>query len=138
MLQQKRVATTASALLLFLISLLVYSLSFARQLSVSSNVGPSTSAETDWSRFAYVQYATSLPYLCNSVMLFGRLHQLGSKADRVLLHSSIFSPDGQDIPGTLLRDARDKYGAILKPIEVLSRDSLDRESAAPPHDERLM
>ena len=30
----------------------------------------------DWSQFAYTQYVTNLDYLCNSVMLFERLHQL--------------------------------------------------------------
>ena len=45
----------------------------------------------DWSRFAYVQYVTNLPYLCNSVMLFESLYRLGSMPDRLLLYPSSFS-----------------------------------------------
>ncbi|KAK9251415.1 nucleotide-diphospho-sugar transferase [Lipomyces tetrasporus] len=60
----------------------------------------------DWSRFAYVQYVTNTAYLCNSVMLFEILHRLGSKAHRLMM---------------LLRQARDKYGVKLMPIEIQRR-----------------
>ena len=42
----------------------------------------------DWSRFAYVQYATDQLYLCNSVMLFEILHRLESRADRLLIKTA--------------------------------------------------
>lgn len=87
----------------------------------------------DWSQFAYVQYVTTIPYLCNSVMLFDRLHQLGSKADRLLLYPREYSLDlgGLNTPGALLRKARDKYGAILIPIDIEHRDSTDRKCNFP-------
>ncbi|KAK0738622.1 nucleotide-diphospho-sugar transferase [Schizothecium vesticola] len=45
---------------------------------------------TDWSRFAYVQYVTNSAYLCNSVMLFETLHRLGtSRADRVMMYPAV-------------------------------------------------
>ena len=88
------------------------------------------SDEVDWSRFAYVQYATNLHYLCNSVMLFERLQNLSSKADRLLLHANDISLDGDALQSTLLRTARDVYGAILKPIEVQHKATQDSESAS--------
>ena len=82
----------------------------------------------DWSRFAYVQYATDLPYLCNSVMLFERLHTLMSKADRLLLYPESFSTDHGDMQSTLLKKARDLYGVTLKPIAIQHKNSQDCES----------
>lgn len=81
----------------------------------------------DWSQYAYVQYATNTPYLCNSVMLFERLHSLNCKADRLLMYPLQFSPDGDNAEATLLRKARDDYNVILKPIEVQRRSSRDRK-----------
>lgn len=37
-------------------------------------------------RFAYVQYATTTEYLCNSLIAFTRLRRLGTKAELALLH----------------------------------------------------
>ncbi|KAE9571765.1 hypothetical protein CGMCC3_g12293 [Colletotrichum fructicola] len=37
-------------------------------------------------KFAYAQYATSLDYLCNAVINFGRLRRYGAKEDLVLIH----------------------------------------------------
>lgn len=77
----------------------------------------------DWSRFAYVQYATNNIYLCNAVMMFGSLHRLKSKADRLLLYPSWMTPmpggkGFQEINGRLLRKARDEYGVKLKAVEI--------------------
>ena len=77
----------------------------------------------DWSRFAYVQYATNNIYLCNAVMMFESLHRLKSKADRLLLYPSWMTPmpggNGfQKINGRLLRKARDEYGVKLKAVEI--------------------
>lgn len=83
----------------------------------------------DWSRFAYVQYATNDAYLCNSVMLFEILHRLKSKADRLLMYPSDFQieedPNTESHNGRLLREARDKYNVKLKAIQVQRRDSED-------------
>ena len=88
---------------------------------------PQVGSSTDWSKYAYVQYATNTPYLCNSVMLFERLHSLGCKADRLLMYPAQFSPNDDSAEARLLQKARDSYHVILKPIEVQRRPSRDRE-----------
>lgn len=86
----------------------------------------------DWSRFAYTQYATNTPYLCNSVMLFEILHRLGSKPERLLMYPSEFRVSGAGMDdeskeSLLLRKARDEYNVKLQPIEVVRRNSNDRK-----------
>ena len=81
----------------------------------------------DWSRFAYVQYATNTPYLCNSVMLFARLQHLGCKSERLLLYPSEFPLDDNSTEALLLKNAREKYNVVLKPIEIQRFPSNDRE-----------
>lgn len=84
--------------------------------------------DTDWSQFAYVQYVTNLPYLCNSVMLFESLYRLGCKPDRLMMYpSGFFSLENDSIEARLLRKARDEYSVILKPIEVQWRIIHDRK-----------
>ncbi|GCB20914.1 glucose N-acetyltransferase 1 [Aspergillus awamori] len=79
--------------------------------------------QTNWSRFAYTQYATDKSYLCNSVMIFEALHRLGTRADLVLMYPSKFlvSEDDSSLEARLLRFARDNYGVKLKPIEVIRK-----------------
>ena len=72
---------------------------------------------TEWSHFAYVQYVTNLPYLCNSIMLFERLHSLGCKPDRLMMYPSRFSHDDNGTESRLLTKARDEYKVKLKPID---------------------
>lgn len=79
----------------------------------------------DWSRFAYVQYATNPAYLCNAVMLFETLHRLGSRAQRLLMYPSKFAVDEHSREGKLLRRARDRYDVTLNPIEVQLKHSAD-------------
>lgn len=83
----------------------------------------------NWSRFAYVQYATNEDYLCNAVMLFEILHRLDSKADRLLMYPSDFrieeNTTAQSFNGRLLKKARDKYNVKLKAIQVQRRDGGD-------------
>jgi hypothetical protein len=86
----------------------------------------------DWSRFAYTQYATNAPYLCNSVMLFEILHRLGSKPERLLMYPSEFVLSGAGVgdeskESLLLRKARDEYNVKLQPIGVVRRNSNDRK-----------
>ena len=114
---------TATLIYAFLPNHLPSSLDFF----VPSEAEGDHSDSADWSKFAYIQYATTVPYLCNSVMLFERIHSLGTKADRLLLYAQTFTPDEESITGTLLRKARDEYGAVLKPIEVQKRASDDRK-----------
>ncbi|KAG8623835.1 hypothetical protein KVT40_008811 [Elsinoe batatas] len=100
----------------------------------------------DYSRFAYVQYATSTHYLCNAVLMFEALHRYNSSASRLLLysdewdpriapymHKSVFSwlfrspPPvpvglvGDSYERRMLLHARDQYNVILKPVSVLHR-----------------
>ena len=75
----------------------------------------------DWSQFAYVQYVTNPPYLCNSVMLFESLHRLGCKPDRLMMYPSGYSLEDDSAEARLLRTARDEYRVILEPIEVERR-----------------
>ena len=82
----------------------------------------------DWSRFAYVQYVTNLPYLCNSVMLFEALNRLGCMPDRLMMYPDHFSLEDNSTEAILLRKARDEYKVILKPIEVQRRGGNDRKS----------
>ncbi len=136
MAQQKRLLyfiIIGSATSLLILFHLKYTAPFTPASSIlptfSSDQKDGSLAGMDWSRFAYVQYVTTLPYLCNSVMLFERLHKLGSKADRLLLYPHELSPDAEGGEGgALLWKARDAYGAILKPIEVQRKVSADRKS----------
>ena len=83
---------------------------------------------TDWSPFAYVQYVTNLPYLCNSVMLFESLHSLGCKPDRLMMYPSGSSLDDNSTESRLLTKARDEFKVKLKPIDVQRRtDTQDRK-----------
>lgn len=88
---------------------------------------PSEIDETNWSRFAYVQYVTDDNYLCNSVMLFERLHNMHSKADRLLMYPDDISTaeEDQSLESKLVRKARDEYNVKLQPIQVQSRPSGD-------------
>jgi hypothetical protein len=93
----------------------------------NSNAPPDIADAVDWSRFAYVQYVTDSHYLCNSVMLFERLQQLGSRADRVLMYPSrmldpTVADGGASNDARLLIKARDEYNAKLVPIEVHHRE----------------
>ena len=97
-------------------------------LDILNEVAPSV----DWSRFAYVQYVTNLPYLCNSVMLFAILDRLGCRSDRLMMYPQGWNPDtseGQkeNDESRLLRIARDKYKVKLQPIHVQSKAAGDRE-----------
>ena len=81
----------------------------------------------DWSQFAYVQYTTNLPYLCNSVMLFESLHRLGCKPDRLMMYPSGYSLEDNSTESRLMRKARDEYSVILKPVEVQRRETHESE-----------
>ena len=110
----------------------------SQQLPESLQLAPHSTDEPylfgqsiDWSRFAYVQYATNTIYLCNSVMLFEILHRLGSRAERLLMYPSSFGIESavatsESPESNLLKKARDLYGAVLEPIEVQKRASKDR------------
>lgn len=95
----------------------------------NGTVKHSLKESVDWSRFAYVQYATNPAYLCNSVMVFEILHRLNSKADRLLMYPSYYELEGdsekESSNSRLLRKARDQYDVKLKAIAVQRRNSAD-------------
>lgn len=75
----------------------------------------------NWSRYAYVQYATDSAYLCNSVMVFEALDRTGSKADRLLIYPQGWDTDIEnmsDRDSQLLVKARDWYDVKLVPVEM--------------------
>ncbi|CAF3587907.1 unnamed protein product [Fusarium graminearum] len=88
-----------------------------------------SSDETNWSKFAYVQYVTDVDYLCNSVMAFETLGRLGSRADRVMMYpSEMLAPDAEysdTKAGQLLIKARDEYNVKLQPVEIQRREGDD-------------
>lgn len=135
MVQSRRFYLIAALFLLVLLSLLAsFSLpngsidALKGTLSTGYRDRLNKSDAIDWHRFAYVQYVTNLPYLCNSVMLFESLHRLGCKPDRLMMFPSHFSTEDNSTEALLLRKARDEYRVILKPIEVQMRQGNDRKS----------
>ncbi|GAB7341881.1 hypothetical protein MBLNU457_g0194t1 [Dothideomycetes sp. NU457] len=78
---------------------------------------------TDWSSFAYSQYATNEAYLCNSATIFSSLRRLNTKASLLLLYPSEWDPDvpsQQDSRvSRTLRLLRDEYLVDLQPITPL-------------------
>ena len=79
----------------------------------------------DWSRYAYSQYATDSPYLCNAVMVFEALSRLGSKADRILLYPQEWDlqiESSSDRDSQLLVIARDRYNVKLIPAAIPKAD----------------
>lgn len=104
--------------------------------AVAPAVGQPPEHNTDWSRFAYVQYVTNSAYLCNSVMLFETLHRFGtSRADRVMMYPAhMVDPTATTATthdGRLLLQARDDFNVKLVPIAVQERHSVDCTSALP-------
>ncbi|MCJ1251872.1 N-acetylglucosaminyltransferase [Trapelia coarctata] len=82
----------------------------------------------DWSRFAYVQYVTDIPYLCNSVMIFATLEKLGCRSERLMMYPEDWKVDDPSVLGDdvrLVRLARDKYNVNLQPVHVQTRGSGD-------------
>ncbi|KAK5119183.1 hypothetical protein LTR85_007797 [Meristemomyces frigidus] len=80
------------------------------------------SSGTDWSRYAYVSYATDDHNMCNAFMVFEALDRLGSKADRVLLHNpewASVAQGGQDRNSQLMTLAAKQYNVKLKPVRLL-------------------
>ncbi|KAL3470066.1 nucleotide-diphospho-sugar transferase [Aspergillus californicus] len=75
----------------------------------------------NWNNYAYSQYATSSPYLCNAILVFDALEKHGSRARRVLFypkHWDVVVESDRDRDSQLLKLARDKYKALLVPIEL--------------------
>jgi len=76
-------------------------------------------ARIDWTRFAYLQYATDEDYLCNSLMIFESLARLNCAAGRVLLypHEWEVGPAVNTSESRLLLEAEEVYGVELVPVQ---------------------
>lgn len=88
------------------------------------------SINVNWTEFAYVQYATEIDYLCNSLMLFEQMHNLEIKPEKVLLYPKEWGvPEEGPLPAYnvtegpnelyLIQKARDEFGVKLKPTKVI-------------------
>ena len=133
--RSKRVRVLAtSALIIWLLTLTAIHLengALSRSIGSSDIVASNaTHTNTNWSRFAYTQYATNPTYLCSSVMMFELLHRYDSKAERLLMYPSEYLVDGgteNSLVGALLRKAHDEYNVKLKPIKVQRSVNGDRK-----------
>ena len=114
----------------------VPSLRFHKHLiSDNNDVLEDVANDVDWSRFAYVQYVTNLPYLCNSLMLFASLQKHNCRAEKLMMYPSswklnqtLFGNDSSEhAQARLVNLARDKYGVRLQPVEVMAKSEGDRE-----------
>jgi alpha-N-acetylglucosamine transferase len=79
-------------------------------------------SKADWSKYAYIQYATSSIYLCNSLMIFESLHRLRSKAERLMMYPEGWSVESESSDAQLLRKARDRYNVKLQPVHIQRLD----------------
>ncbi|KAF4625472.1 hypothetical protein G7Y89_g12694 [Cudoniella acicularis] len=96
---------------------------------------PTTSVDDetiDWSKLAFVMYATSPEYLCNALMVWSEIEEIGSRARRVLMYPSAWDPNEIDEldPGLrltpiarLLQSAIDDYKVTLHPVSVLHQNN---------------
>ena len=138
--KQLRVLACALALLLAIVVVAYASRSRSvpvpgiRRIVDSNDVLLEVAHSVDWSRFAYLQYVTNTPYLCNSLMLFEILDRLGCRAERLLMYPDHWTPgvvggvaQGQDSrESQLLARARDMFGVKLEAIKVVSKHGGDR------------
>lgn len=91
-------------------------------LAIAYWTWPESLTRTNWSKYAYVTYATDEHNLCNALMVFESLHRLGSKADRVMLHNPQWASTSQgakDRPAQMLHILENKYDVVLKPVQML-------------------
>ncbi|TVY16066.1 Glucose N-acetyltransferase 1 [Lachnellula arida] len=103
-------------------------------------VRPSMSVEDDridWSKLYYVQYVTSPEYLCNALMVWSEIEEIGSRAQRVMLYPSSWDPNEVDkidqslTPvARLLQAAVSDYFVKLQPIEVLHQNGTTEKTWA--------
>ncbi|ODQ62420.1 glycosyltransferase family 8 protein, partial [Wickerhamomyces anomalus NRRL Y-366-8] len=74
----------------------------------------------DWSKFAYVLYATSSSHMCNSMMIFAELRKFNTRAELVLLVKQEFLSDLDNHKHeyeTLTKFSSD-FNVVLKPTPV--------------------
>lgn len=74
----------------------------------------------DWSKFAYVLYATSSSHMCNSMMIFAELRAFQTRAELVLLVNRDFLLKPNEFPEEhkILTEFAQNYNVILKPTTL--------------------
>ncbi|KAH3674590.1 hypothetical protein WICMUC_003136 [Wickerhamomyces mucosus] len=74
----------------------------------------------NWSKFAYVLYATSIDYICNAGIIFNQLTILKTNAKFVLIVDEIFlnNPIEFPIENKLLLKLSQKFKIKLKPVKL--------------------
>jgi len=109
-------ARTALVLTLILLGLSLRR--YTHQSSKARRTDLPDPARIDWTRFAYLQYATDEDYLCNSLMIFESLARLNCAAGRVLLypHEWDVGPAVNTSESRLLLEAEEVYGVELVPV----------------------
>jgi alpha-N-acetylglucosamine transferase len=75
----------------------------------------------DWSKYAYVLYATSSHHMCNSMMIFAELRKFNTRAQLVLLVKQEFltQPDNFTYEHGVLTNFSREYDVKLKPTELI-------------------
>ncbi|KAK1995287.1 glucose N-acetyltransferase [Colletotrichum falcatum] len=71
-------------------------------------------------RFAYVQYATDLDYLCNAVINFHRLSLLGARHDQVLIFPDKWTEGDTREAGIIKKVKQELPHLVLRPFAVLA------------------
>lgn len=104
--------------------------------------GPVTTVDdptNDYFKFAYVQYVTSPEYLCSALMLWSQVETIGSRAQRLMLYPSHWSPEETDnaLPSKpltpiarLLKQAQTDYYVKLQPVDVLHQNNTEHSTWA--------
>jgi len=89
-----------------------------RHATSSSSHSIADTTSIDWSKYAYIQYATEKQYLCNSIMIFESLSKLQTKAAKVMLYPADWDvgPEIGTFQSKLLLRAEADYGVELKPV----------------------
>ncbi|KAL9942397.1 hypothetical protein D7B24_003412 [Verticillium nonalfalfae] len=99
--------------------------------AVHDTLTPSWTTEQLVPRFAYVQYATNLEYLCNALINFTLLRRYGAQHDLVLIHPEKWM-QGTSRQAKAIRNLKEAHPEIqLRPFGVLSTtkgDSTWRDS----------
>lgn len=83
----------------------------------------------DWSKYAYILYATSAAHLCNSFMIFAELRQYGSQADMVLVVNEKFLNDRETYPDEYrqLEEQKLKLNLKYKPHSLVTQTDVAPE-----------
>ncbi|KAF9873841.1 glucose n-acetyltransferase [Colletotrichum karsti] len=87
---------------------------------------PTWTTEEVQPKFAYVQYATNMDYLCNAVINFARLRRYGAREDLVLIHPNEWSK-GNSREATALARLRDSSpGLKMSGFDLISTSKGDK------------